>query len=348
MSAGTRSSGRPPSIVEVAESAGVSRQTVSRVVNDVPGVLPDTRERVMAAIATLGYRRNRAAASLVTQRSGLIGVVTVGSFLFGPTSTLTAIEQAARERGYTILLSTLRSSELDEIGPSLAATLERGVEAIIVIASREEMVRRLAAIESPVPVLLVGPRVAGVGGLTTLSVDQRAGASMAVDFLVEQGHRDIALLVGPPAWVDAQDRREAAVEQCRAYGIRPRLMDGDWSAASGHQAGLLLVAEAGSGGAQLPTAVFAANDAMALGLLSAFHERGVSVPGTVSVVGFDDVAESAFYSPPLTTVRQDFSALGARVIEAALAMLAGEEPELSLVPASLVVRGSVARRAGSR
>lgn len=342
MGSSTRDSGRPPSIVDVAERAGVSRQTVSRVVNAVPGVRPDTRDRVLEAIAALGYRRNRAAASLVTQRSGLIGVVTVGSFLFGPTSTLAAIEQAARERGYTILLSTLRASGLDEIGPALASTLERGVEAIVVIASREEMVRWLAAVEPPVPVLLVGPALAGAGELTALSVDQRAGAAMAVDYLVEQGHRDVALLVGPPGWVDAGDRQDAAVERCRAHGLQPRVLAGDWSAASGYRAGSALVSEAQGGRGRLPTAVFAANDAMALGLLAALHERGVAVPGTVSVVGFDDVAEAAFYTPPLTTVRQDFATLGARVIAATLALVDGDEPELGLVPASLVVRRSAA------
>lgn len=342
MGARTRDANRPPSIVEVAHRAGVSRQTVSRVVNDAPGVRPATRERVLQAIAALGYRRNRAAASLVTQRSGLIGVVTVGSFLFGPTSTLAAIEQAARERGYTIVLSTLRSSGLDEIGSALATTLERGVEAVIVIASREEMVRWLGAVKPPVPVLLVGPRLAGAGDLTALSVDQSAGAAMAVDYLVDQGHREVALLVGPPAWVDARDRRDAAVERCRAHGIEPRLLEGDWSPASGYRTGRGLVSEAEEGRAQLPTAVFAANDAMALGLLAAFHERSIDVPGTVSVVGFDDVAEAAFYSPPLTTVRQDFAALGARVIAATLALVDGAEPKLALVPPSLVVRRSVA------
>lgn len=337
------SAGRPPSLRDVAERAQVSHQTVSRVVNDFPGVRSATRERVLAAIDDLGYRRNNAARTLVTQRSGLIGVIAVGSFLFGPTSTLAAIEEAARKHGYMPLLATLRENSKDELIGAVDAALDHDVEALVVIASRESMVRSTADLQLSVPLIVVGPSPADVDELATLSVDQRAGARAAIDHLAALGHRRVVLLAGPHDWVDAQQRLTSAQRRCEHHGISCDVVFGDWSAASGFQAGQELLARWASDlGTPLPTAVFAANDHMALGLLASLNAADVAVPGDISVVGFDDIAGADYFSPALTTVRQDFTSLGHQVLLATLSALAGEPMDLNPVPAELCVRASTA------
>ncbi|MGO1317348.1 MAG: LacI family DNA-binding transcriptional regulator [Cellulomonadaceae bacterium] len=325
---------RPPGITAVAQLAGVSHQTVSRVINDFPGVRPQTRERVLEAITTLGYRRNNAARTLVTQRSGLIGVIAVGSFLFGPTSTLASIEEASRQNGYMTLLSTLRGADEEALRSAVDACLDRAVEAIVIIASRESLVRLSASLRTGVPVIVVGPRPAGADGLRTLSVDQERGGRLAVRHLAELGHREITVLSGPLDWVDAQDRLRGARAECADRGLPVTVVDGDWTATRGHEVGLALLRDA------LPTAVFAANDHMALGLLSAFNSHGTRVPGDVSVVGFDDVAGSDYFSPALTTIRQDFTTLGHRVLAAVLVLLGGGSPDLTPVAPVLAARAS--------
>ncbi|GAA2182530.1 LacI family DNA-binding transcriptional regulator [Brooklawnia cerclae] len=338
-SARRQAGGRPPSLKDVAERARVSHQTVSRVINDLPGVRPSTRSRVLEAIDDLGYRRNNAARTLVTQRSGIIGLIAVGSFLFGPTSTLAAVEEAARRHGYVSLLATLRAGAESGLTDAVEAALNHDVEALVVIASRESLVRRTAELRLSIPVIVVGPSPADVDDLAALSVDQAAGAVAAIDHLAALGHRSVALLAGPQDWVDAQQRFAAAHRACDRHGMSWQVLAGDWTSRSGYQAGLSLVAdrEAGRGS---PTAVFAANDQMALGVLAALNEAGVGVPEEISVVGFDDIAGADYFSPPLTTVRQDFTTLGHKVLRATLAALAGEAPDLSPVPAELRVRAS--------
>lgn len=325
---------RPPSLTAVAELAGVSHQTVSRVINGFEGVRPDTKARVVSAIETLGYRRNNAARTLVTQRSGLIGVIAVGSFLFGPTSTLAAIEEASREHGYMTLLSTLRSANDETLTQAVNECLDRSVEVIIIIASRESLMRLSASLRPGVPLIVVGPRPDGMEGLHTLSVDQELGARLAVRHLIDLGHQHITLLSGPPDWVDAQERLRGAIAECAERGVSTSVIEGDWTAHRGYEVGLKLVHEG------LPTAIFAANDHMALGLLAAFNARGVSVPEDISVVGFDDISGSDYFSPPLTTVSQDFTTLGRRVMASALALLDGREADPTLVPPVLTQRRS--------
>lgn len=335
---------RPPSIMEVAKLAQVSHQTVSRVINGHPGVRPTTRQHVLEAIDTLGYRRNSAARALVTQHTGLIGVIAVGSFLFGPTSTITAIDEAARNHGYTVLLSTLKEAEDVDLTAAIDHALGQGVEAVIIIASREALVRRAAELSTGVPFLIVGPSPVDVKNLTTLSVDQDAGSRKAIDYLVGLGHQALVLLAGPQDWTDAQLRLSAARDQCERHGVSYRVYDGDWTATSGYQVATRLVEDRSHiEDASRPTALFSANDQMALGVLSGLNAAGINVPGEVSVVGFDNVAGSDFFTPALTTVEQDFTQLGHRVVRATLAMLAGEQPDLAPVPAKLLVRASTAR-----
>lgn len=331
---GPRGGDRPPSMSDVAVLAGVSHQTVSRVLNDSPNVRPETRERVLEAIARLGYRPNRAARALVTRRSGTIGVLASGSALFGPSSTLVAVEVAARDAGFFVSVATVARWEAEPVAGALDHFLDEGVDGVVVIAAHDEAVAAVRGFGGPVPVVMVGP--AGLPEpLTTVSMDQRAGAALAVRHLVDLGHREVVHLAGPLDWLDARRRIEGWRDALTAAGLPAgEPVPGDWSAETGYRVGRRLVREG------LPTAVFAANDQLALGLLHAFAEAGVRVPDDVSVAGFDDIDGAAHFFPPLTTVRQEFGALGRGCMEVLRAAMAGEEPESRLVAPTLVMRAS--------
>lgn len=328
-----------PTLAQVAAKAGVSHQTVSRVINGFPGVRAATRQRVQAAIDELGYRRNVAARALVTKTSRLVGVIAIGSFHYGPTSTLSSIDNAVRDHGYMTLLATVKGKDERGLKVAVERCLEYAVDVLIVIANQEVWVRYVGGLDTGVPVILVGPQPSDMAELTCMSVDQVHGAQMAIDHLGQLGHRSVALLAGPSAWIDAQQRLSAAVEQCRRRSIEFEVLPGDWTAASGFAAGQQLVRRPVG---DRPTAVFAANDQMALGLLSALNRGGISVPREISVIGFDDVPDARYYSPALTTVRQDFETLGHRVLEQALRLLAGQQVEDRTLAPILKVRDSTA------
>lgn len=325
---------RPPAMSDVAAVAGVSHQTVSRVLNGHPSVRPETRRRVLDAIADLGYRRNTAARTLVTRRSGTIGVVSTGSALFGPTSTLIALEVAARDAGLYVSVATVSEWTADGVVAVLEHFMSQGVDGVVVIAAHDDAVEAVRAFAEPVPLVMVGPRVLPEP-LHSVAVDQYAGARLAVRHLLDLGHRSVVHLAGPVDWLDARRRVEGWRDELEAAGFPVGdPTPGNWSADRGFEVGRELVA------GTLPTAVFAANDQLALGLLRAFAEAGVRVPADVSVVGFDDVDGAANFYPPLTTVRQEFGALGRRCIEVLVAAIAGSEIESGLIAPSIVVRAS--------
>lgn len=326
--------GRAPGMHDVARLAGVSHQTVSRVLNGLPNVRPDTRERVTAAIAELGYRRNNAARALVTRRSSMIGVVTSGSTLWGPSSALIAVESAARAAGYYVSLAGVGSSN-----PLVASAFEyftdQAVEGIIVIAPEAALAHAADPLVARVPVVMVASDTQPSPGLHITSVDQEAGARLAVRHLLDQGHRSIVHVSGPLQWLDAAARQRGWLREMQAAGLDPGPpIPGDWTAASGYAAGRLLASN------PLPTAVFAANDLMALGLIRALYDSGIKVPQQVSVVGFDDIPGAAHFIPGLTTVKQDFAALGRQCIDILLSALNGNAADPPPIAPQLIVRES--------
>jgi DNA-binding LacI/PurR family transcriptional regulator len=321
---------------DVAALAGVSHQTVSRVLNGGT-VKSQTRTRVLAAMQELDYRPNTAARVLATGRSRTLGVLSLDSTLFGPASTLHAIESAARDARYFLSVASLRSLDRSSVQEALGRLADQAVEGAIVIAPLTSAHQALRGLPSGLPVVAVeGDAQADVA---VVAVDQVAGARTATQHLLSLGHRTVWHVAGPPDWLEAQGRVagwRAALEGVGADVPPP--LSGDWSPRSGFEAGQLLARMSDV------SAVFVANDQMALGLLRALHERGLRVPEDVSVVGFDDIGEAAYYTPPLTTVRQDFAEVGRRSIELLLAQVrsGARSAERQVVPAELIVRQSTA------
>lgn len=325
---------RPPVMADVARLAGVSHQTVSRVINGSTQVRPETRERVQDAMRKLDYRPNSLARALATGRSRMLGVISFDTVLYGPGSTLFGIHRAAHEEDYFISTASLPSFEPDAFVVALDRLLMQGAEGILVIAPQTDAAAALHQVPTDVPLVAVE---AGPGGIPLVSVDQFDGAAKATRHLLELGHRTVVHVSGPPDWVEAQERIAGWRDTLVAEGAEIRApLTGDWSPAAGYELGRQLARDSSV------TAVFVANDQMALGLLRALHEAGRAVPGDVSVVGFDDVPEAAYFSPPLTTVRQDFITLGREAFH-----LLRREIDTTVrsrdriaIPAELVVRSS--------
>jgi DNA-binding LacI/PurR family transcriptional regulator len=331
----TRSSA--PRLEDVARAAGVSHQTVSRVVNGSPQVAPETRERVLAAIRKLGYRRNLAARALATQRSGVIGVVAAGMGYFGPSSTINGIELAARAEGYSLLLASLPEVTPESTREAIDHLVGRSVEALALIAPDDTGLDLGVGSTLPIPVVVLD----AAPGRASLSVgvDHVAGARLATQHLIDLGHRRIAHISGPRDWYQAEARARSWRATLEAAGLEPPPpLQGDWSAASGYAHGRVLARD------PRLTGVFVANDQMAIGAMRAFAEAGRIVPDDVSIVGFDDIPESGFLTPPLTTIHQNFVALGRGAVELLVAAIEGRGSDGSVVvPPKLVVRASTAR-----
>ncbi len=329
----------PPSMIDVASVAGVSHQTVSRVLNGSDKVAPVTRDRVLAAITKLGYRRNSVARALVTKKSGIIGIITTTSIHYGPSSILLAIELAARDAGYFTGVAPIKGSSPESLRNAVDHFLGLAVEGLVIVAPLVEMAEDLALIDVPVPVVAVtSPAIARAAGILPVSVDQEDASRQVVRHLLDLGHVDIAHVPGPFDWYEARARESEwrSVMTEAGLSVREPLARG-WDAATGYEVGRSFVAEG------VPTAVFAANDELALGLIYAFHEARLSVPHDVSVVGFDDTPASRFYLPPLTTVRQNFAELGQRVVATLVAAVDGNgAPAPVSLPARLIIRESTA------
>ncbi|TQL84561.1 LacI family DNA-binding transcriptional regulator [Microbacterium saperdae] len=322
---------RTVGVRDVAALAGVSRQTVSRVLNDHPDVAPETQERVRAAMTELGYRINNAARALGTRRSRTLGVLASDALQYGPSRSIAALEASARDAGYWVSAAFADAGDAAAVVAAVDHLVAQGVEGIVVVAPHARTLAVLDDLRIDVPVITLHSAGQGARGL---SVDQAAGARLAVAALADAGHTRIAHLAGPADWLEAESRADGFAAELAARGLDAGpVIEGDWSAGSGYAA----VAAVRSSGV---TAVFAANDQMALGLLGGLHEAGLSVPGDISVVGFDDIPDAAYYWPQLTTVRQDFDELARRAVAAVIGGVATEA--LAPVAPELIARASVA------
>ncbi|SFS13861.1 DNA-binding transcriptional regulator, LacI/PurR family [Microbacterium sp. cf046] len=321
---------RRVSMRDVASLAGVSGQTVSRVVNDSPRVDPATRERVERAMAQLGYRPHRAARALRTGRTHTIGLVVSTLASVGNSRMLQAVADAASHRGYALTVVT--AAEADALAGAFEHLRDQGVDGAIVLNEATAAARRADAPTGLALVVVDSPPDERFG---VVQSDHEAGARAATEHLIDLGHATVWHLGGPEDSYAAAERERGWRGALEGAGlVAPPVVRGDWTAASGHAEGVAL--------AERPdvSAVFAANDQMALGLLRALAEAGRPVPAEVAVVGFDDIADAADYLPPLTTVRQDFDDLGERAVEALIGAIDGGAPRTELVPTRLVVRES--------
>ncbi|MGW0474874.1 LacI family DNA-binding transcriptional regulator [Streptomyces coeruleorubidus] len=337
-SAGGRPGGAAPRSVDVARLAGVSQKTVSRVLNGERYVSDEVRRRVLDAAGELGYRLNSAARALASGRTRSIGVVTLGTALYGPASLLIGVERAARDAGYALrVVNTLEGDPGGVVG-AVESLLEQGVDGIVVSEPIDEGAVSLSV---DVPVLVLGAPVT-FGGTRTVATGVGAEllARTATEHLLDLGHTTVHHLAGPERWFAARDRMEGWRSALTARGReRPAVLVGDWSAASGYEAGRTLAADGDV------TAVFAANDDMAIGVIRALAEAGRRVPDDVSVVGFDDIPVAAYVTPPLTTVRQPFDAVareGLRLLVRAIEKPDAEPAPANDPPVELVVRASTA------
>ncbi|WP_084039499.1 LacI family DNA-binding transcriptional regulator [Demequina sp. NBRC 110053] len=321
-------------IFDVARLAGVSHQTVSRVINGMPNVRPATKERVEKAIAQLRYSPSPAARALVTRRTRTIGLITPSVSAHGPTSITMHFTIAARAARYSVDSVSTAPDDPAAVRAAVEALLRQRVDAIVLVVADSTVLEFVRGLDLGVP--LVAAAASARRSPHLVSIDQYRGARAAVRHLVELGHDRIVHLAGPATAPDATERLRGWKDELSAHRLEaaePR--HGDWSAASGYRIGLDL--DLGAGGA-----VFVANDQMAIGVLSALRERELSVPEDVSIVGFDDIPEAGYLFPPLTTVRQDFEALGRMMLQKVLVALE-EHQDLSEdtpLPTELVVRRS--------
>jgi len=325
-----------PVMADVAQLAGVSHQTVSRVLNGHPNVSPATRASVLAAISHLGYRPNIAARALVTGKTNVLGVISFDTTLYGPASMVYGIERAARP-DYFVAIASLPFLSQASLTEAVERFLGQAVAGIIVIAPQTGVVEALAGLAVGVP--LVAVDCGGEARISSVKIDNFAGAVLATRHLLDLGHETVHHIGGPDNWHDARDRIDGWRHALRTAGAPvPEMLRGDWSARSGYEAGRQLAAN------PEVTAVFCANDSMALGFLRAAAEAGRRVPRDVSVAGFDDIPEAAFISPPLTTIRQDFGALGERALHLLISQITagGEAPPPPPIVPELVVRSSSA------
>jgi DNA-binding LacI/PurR family transcriptional regulator len=336
---------RPPGSTDVARLAGVSQKTVSRVFNDEPHVKDEVRQRVLRAARELGYRRNNAARALTSGRTRTIGVVALGSALYGPASMLVGIERAVRSAGYALSVANTFEGDPDGVSGAVETLLQQGVDGIVLSEPIDE---GPLPIDIDVPVVVFG-RMSGLSGLSGprlimagMSADGPAYA--ATRHLLDLGHPTVHHVAGPQRWFSAQERlfgwRRALAD---AGVVEVPCLEGDWSAASGYAAGQQLLTD------PTVTAVFAANDDMALGLIRALIEQGRAVPDRISVVGFDDIPIAAYLNPPLTTVRQPFELLAASALAALLRAIDNPQEAPSQVSepeVDLVLRSSTARYSG--
>ncbi len=329
---------RKPTLHDVADLAGVSYQTVSRVVNSHPSVAKATRTRVLRAIEQLDYSPNRAAQSLVTRRSKTVGIIGLGTQHYGPSQMLTNIEAALKAQGYGLIYAAVDDLDTDELETHIASMRGQLADGIVLIAPIDA--HRIEGVAGLIPVPFVMVDVGLGDRVPSVVIDQSHGAQLATRHLLDLGHRRLAVITGPLRWSGAEQRRAGFAATLAEAGLEPvAAVESDWTAAGGHAACRELLARGGSF-----TGLVAGNDQMALGAIRALREAGLEVPRDVSVVGFDDIPEAAYFEPPLSTIRQDFGALGQQAAELLLSFIAAPETpaQQRVLYPTLVTRASSA------
>jgi LacI family transcriptional regulator len=332
-----KSSEKKVTLNDVAEYSGVSYQTVSRVINNHPSVAEDTRQRVLGAIRALNYHPNRAARSLVTSRSDTIAIISFGVTFYGPGQMMSHITRHAKASGYRVSLSTVEQLGWNEVKSAIDDLHEHLIDGIIMIAPIiSDFMPDIRTLIGHIPFIQIDTKAQE--GVASVVIEQAHGTKLAVEHLIELGHRQIAEISGPLNWYDAVMRHHSWQETMKRHQLPYHMsVEGNWSAQSGYDGIRTLV----KSGAKF-TAVAVANDQMALGAMAALSELGLRVPQDVSVVGYDNIPESAYFIPPLTTIHQDFEALGEQCVDYLVSLISNPDTPIHqrvLYP-KLVIRDS--------
>jgi DNA-binding LacI/PurR family transcriptional regulator len=329
---------------DVARLSGVSYQTVSRVINNHPYVSDETRERVQQAIEQLDYRPNRAAQSLAGTKSHTLGMTTFGINNYGPAQMVINIEEASRGAGYDLILANVKDTELTSLHTAINYIRRWEVDGLLVITPIiSTNYEALQALCGSIPLVLIG---VGVGvDVPSVAVDQEEGTRQMTQHLIDLGHRHFCEISGSLVWFDALERHGSWLKTLHTAGLTPGLsIEGDWTAESGYQATHELLRRG-----ERFTALVVGNDQMALGAIHALREHNLRVPEDISVVGFDDIPEAAYFSPPLTTVRQDFDVLGKLGVEYLIERINNPEIKMAqrVIKPRMMMRASTARPVSS-
>jgi len=333
-------------IKEVASVAGVSTQTVSRVINERPDVSPETRKRVKEVIKQLSYQPSALARSLISQRSYMLGVVTFGLKYIGPSQTLNGISEKADELGYMLLMKEIGDLSIDRIDEVIDSLLAQQVDGILWAApeiSDNHMWVDTGFEKFRVPVLFIAMRPRH--GVSSIATNNYGGAAMAMQHLLSLNRKNIGHISGPMGWWEAEERKRGWHDSLISAGLdasEDRCVEGNWSSASGEQAFLQLLETFPS-----MDAVFVGNDQMALGVLRAAHQRNIQIPGQLAVVGFDNIVESAYFYPSLTTISQDLQLLGEQAVEEVVDMIRVQQDNQPFVPQSRFIEPSLIIRESS-
>jgi len=324
---------------DVADHSGVSYQTVSRVINNHPRVADETRKRVLKSIEELNYHPNRAARSLVTNRSDTIAIISFGTMFYGPGQMVANITQHAKKNGYRVSPSSVHKLERSDVKAALDDLHEHLIDGLIMVAPIvSDFMAEIREMVGDIPFIQIDTKPQP--GIASVVIEQRYGSQLAVEHLIELGHRQIAEISGPMNWYDAITRHESFVETMQQHDLpHSMVVEGSWSSESGYEGVKSLLDD----DAEF-TGLVVANDQMALGAIAALNERGMRIPEDVSVVGFDNIPESAYFLPALTTVDQNFESMGEQAVEYLVSLIQNPDAHIHqrvLYP-ELVVRNSTA------
>jgi DNA-binding LacI/PurR family transcriptional regulator len=325
---------------DVAARCGVSYQTVSRVVNGSPLVAEKTRGRVLKAIADLNYRPNLAARRLATRRSNLIGMIGSHMTHYGPAQVMVSIEETAKRQGYNLIFSGVENPDETALLAAIDDLCEQQVDGLVIGVRFDHWIAAVHKHCRGVPFVTVGNRIDD--DIPAVVVDEFHGVRLATQHLLELGHQHISCISGPSDWPAAKERYRAWHTTIKKAGRQPGPhVQGNWSTQSGYEAATQLLRS----GTPDFTAIVACNDHMALGALRALHANRIRVPRQISIVGYDDLPESRFFEPPLTTVHHDFVAEGEYCVKTLLRMINRDsiDTTLQVLSPELVVRESTTK-----
>ncbi|MDC4232114.1 LacI family transcriptional regulator [Actinomyces sp. B33] len=317
------------SLADVAATAGVSTNTVSRVVRGDPEVSDATRKRISRLLDEMGYRPNYAARALASKRTGVLHVLLAAPMFHGHGRVLLSVLDAASQAGYHVSMSNAYGA--DGMPASQMAPFD--VDGVVILGGQDPTIDLAIDIGRRRHTVLVLTSEHGLDGISTVAIDNVRGARLATEHLLTQGVEDLVHIAGPRGWSDAVGRRLGFEQACADAGVEPRVVQADsWNSQDGYDAMSSL--------ARMPQAIQTANDQLALGAMRLIHERGLSVPGDVRVVGFDDIDGADCYTPPLTTIRQPFDRVGRTAVRLVRSLIEGGQAQDITIAPELVIRAS--------